>query len=233
MNDMNPRAVVGGNNPPDPIDTITAAYDDERQEAENWTDGAPVENEAQMQAVDALRESMRQWRLELERGQKAATAPLREVYQAELDRWKPTIADAKRIEGCLVATVDTFKRKLAAEKQEAERKAWEAANKARREAEEKARLADATNLEAQRETEAARQAAIDAEKVAQEAKRDQVKGMRTVTLYEVEDHRALLHWIAANRRDDITAFIDDWARRNHKATGTVDGLRVWQEKGAY
>ncbi|MEP1768157.1 MAG: hypothetical protein ABJJ53_16145, partial [Sulfitobacter sp.] len=97
MNDMNPRAIVGGNNPPDPIDEISAAYDAEREEAANWTDGTAVENEAQMKSVDALRKSMREWRLSLEKGQKEATAPLRAVYQAELDRWKPTIEDAKRI----------------------------------------------------------------------------------------------------------------------------------------
>lgn len=221
------------NMPPDPIDEITAAYDDQRQEAENWADGAPVENEAQMKAVDALRSAMRQWRLDLERGQKSATAPLYDAYKVELARWKPTIDDAKRIESALVATVDTFKRNLAEEKKEAERKAWEETNRLRREAEEKARQADATNLEAQREAEAAKQAAIDAEKAAQAAKRDQVKGLRTVTRYEIEDHRALLHWIAANRRDDITAFLDLWAQKNHKATGTVDGLRVWQDREAF
>ena len=38
----NERAVIGGNNPPDPIDTITAAYESEREESANWTDGTPV-----------------------------------------------------------------------------------------------------------------------------------------------------------------------------------------------
>jgi len=129
MNDLTPG--LGHNNPPDPIDTITAAYEAEREESENWLDGSPIESEPQMNAVDALRKSMRQWRLDLEKGQKDATAPLRAVYQAELDRWKPTIEDAKRIEGCLVATVDAFKKRLAEEKRAAERAAWEAVEKAR------------------------------------------------------------------------------------------------------
>jgi len=231
MNDLTPG--IGHNGAPDPIDTITASYEAEREEAANWLDGSPVESEAQMNAVDALRKAMRQWRLDLEKGQKDATAPLRAVYQAELDRWKPTIEDAKRIEGCLVATVDAFKRKLAEEKRAAEKAAWEAAEKARREAEAKAQAAAATDLEAQREAEAARQAAIDAEKAAQAARKDQVKGMRTVTKYEITDHRALLHWIAANRRDDITAFIEAWAQKHHKAHENADGLRVWTEKEAY
>lgn len=225
-------APKGHNNPPDEIDAICAAYEAEREEAENWADGAPVENEAQMKAVDALRSAMRQWRLDLERGQKSATAPLYDAYKVELARWKPTIDDAKRIEGCLVATVDAFKRKLAAEKAEAERKAWEETNRLRREAEEAARKADASNLEAQREVEAARQAALDAEKAAQAAKKDNVKGLRTVTRYQIEDHREALHDIAANDREAITAFIEEYVRRNHKAR-TIKGVRVWTEKAAF
>ena len=58
MNDMTPAA-IGHNGPPDPIDEINASFEADREEASNWTDGAPVENEAQMKAVDALRKSMR------------------------------------------------------------------------------------------------------------------------------------------------------------------------------
>ncbi|MEP5769110.1 hypothetical protein [Nisaea sp.] len=232
MNDMNPRAVVGGNNPPDPIDEINASFEADREEAANWTDGAPVENEAQMKAVDALRKSMREWRLSLEKGQKAATAPLRAVYQAELDRWKPTIEDAKRIEGCLVSTVDAFKRKLKAEKEAAERAAWEAANKARREAEEKARAADASNLEAQREAQAAKEAAMEAEKAAQAAKKDQVKGLRTVTRYTIDSHKTALADIYKTDPESIVAFVDEYVRRNHK-TRAIAGVTVTQEQEAY
>ena len=232
MIDTNTRAVMGDNLPPDPIDTITDSYTTDREEAENWTDGAPVENEAQMKEVDALRGAMRQWRLDLERGQKDATKPLNDILVAERNRWRPTIEDAKRIEGCLVATVDVFKRKLAAEKAAAEKAAWEETNRLRREVEEKARKADASNLEAQREAQAAQQAAMDAEKAARDAKADNVKGMRKVTRYEIEDHKKALHWIAAQDRDAMTAFIEEYVKRNHK-TKTIDGVRVWKDKEAY
>lgn len=231
---MTQQPTIGHNNPPDPIEEISAEFETQREEAANWLDGSPVESEGQMKAVDALRKDMRQWRLNLEAGQKTATAPLRAIYQAELDRWKPTIEDAKRIEACLVAAVDTFKRKLAAEKAAAERAAWEKANRAKQEAEAKARAAAASDLEAQREAEAARQAAIEAERKAQEAKKDNVKGMRKVTKYEVTDYRALLHWIVKNDRDAVTAFIDDYAQKNYKrGAQNADGLRVWDEKEAF
>ncbi|HQX85229.1 MAG TPA: hypothetical protein PKV23_07065, partial [Aestuariivirga sp.] len=145
---MNIAATIGHNNPPDPIDTITAPFDDFRTEAEAWLDGTKVENEDQMKAADKLRGSMRDWRLALEKGQKSATAPLHDIYKAELERWKPTIEDARRIEAGLVGILDGFKRKLAAEKAEAERIAQAAAWEATRKAQEAARLADATNIEA-------------------------------------------------------------------------------------
>lgn len=229
MTDTNPRAVMGANNPPDPIDHITAFYNVSLDEAANWTDGTPVENEAQMKAVDALREDMRQWRLALEKGQKSATAPLHDAWKAEVARWKPTIDDAKRIEGCLMAAVEPYKRKLADEKAAAERAAWEAANKARREAEETAAKANAADLDAQRAVEAARQAAIDAEAQAKAARDDKVKGLRTETISQIDDHRAALHWIAKNDRDAMTAFVDEYVRRNFK-TRDIDGVtRVVQK----
>jgi len=230
MNDTTPT--IGHNNPPDPIDEICAAYEAERIEAENWCDGQPVETEAQMHAADELRKAMRQWRIDLERGQKSATAPLYDAYKREAARWKPVVDDAKRIEKALVATVDTYKRKLAAEKRAAERAAWEAANAARMEAEAKARAAEAASIEQQREAEEAKRAAMEAEKAAQAASKDQVKGLRKVTRYRVEDHRAALHWIAKNDREAVTAFVDEYVRRHHR-TAQIDGVRVWTEREAY
>lgn len=222
------------NNPPDPIDEICAAHESVRIEAENWLNGETVvDSEAVMATVDRLRADARQWRLDLERGQKSATAPLYDAYKAEGDRWKPTIEDAKRIEAGLVSLVDGFKRKLAAQKEAERRAAWEAAQAAQREAEEAARKAAADNIEAQREAEAARQAALDAEKAALAKQKDTVKGMRAVTRYEVTDYRGLINWIAKNDRDAMIGFVDEWARRNHKQQRNADGLRVWDEKEAY
>ena len=231
MNVQNPRAVIGANNPPDPIDTITAAFEDDRTEAEGWLDGKPVENEAQMNAADKLRGLMRDWRLALEKGQKSATAPLHDIYKAELERWKPTIEDAKRIEAGLVGILDGFKRKLSVQKVEADRIAQAAAWEATHKAQEATRLADATNIEATRAAAAAMAQAEELQRAAKVASADTVKGLRTVTRYEITDHKGLLNWIARNDRDAITAFIEEWARKNHK-TAAADGLRVWTEKEA-
>ena len=230
---MNVATAIGHNNPPDPIETITAAFEDARTEAEAWLDGKAVETEGQMKAVDELRGSMRQWRIGLEKGQKDATAPLHDAWKREGERWKPTIEDAKMIEGGLVALVDGFKKKLAAEKEAARKAAWEIAEKARIEAEAKIAAANVADIDAQREAKAAMDAADLARAQASAAQKDTVKGMRSVTKYEITDHRALLNWIAKNDRDAITAFIEEWARKNHKDKCNADGLKVWQEKEAF
>lgn len=210
---MTNTAQVGHNNPPDPIEELTALYDADRMEAENWLDGSPVENEAQMNEVDALRKAMREWRLSLEKGQKSATAPLHDAYKAEIARWKPTIDDAKRIEQGLVATVDAFKRKLAEQKQAEQRAAWEAAEKARKEAEAKAAQAAASDLEAQREAAAAKEAAMEAEKVAQKLKSEKVKGLRTVKETVVIDPVALARHLWEHDRDELLMFMHNRARK--------------------
>jgi len=233
MTDINVRAAIGGNNPPDPIDQINTAHDAERSEAEAWLDGTRVENEGQMKAVDVLRKAARQWRIALETGQKSEAAPLHDAWKAALDRWKPTIEDAKRIEKGLVALNDEFKRNLAAERAEAERAARVAAETKAREAREAALKADTANIDAQRVA-AQKQADAEAAQIAaaKASKANNVKGLRTVTKYEVTDHRALINWIAKNDRDAMTAFIEEYARKNH-ARVNADGVKVWTEKVAY
>lgn len=219
------------NNPPSSIDEITAAYEAEREMAEGWADGAPVENEAQMNEVDALRKAMRQWRLDLERGQKSATAPLNDALTAERNRWRPVVEDAKRIEQCLVATVDSFKRKLAEKKRAEEQAAWEAANKAKREAEEKARAAEATKLEAQRDAEDSKRQAMEAEKAAQEATRTQVRGLRTVKETIVLDPVALARHLWEHDREALDAFMLERARKlKLHVSGVVE---IQERKEAY
>ena len=227
MNDM-----TGHNSPPDPIDDALAPYGDTISEAENWLDGTPVEDEDQMKAVDVLIASMRKCGSDVAKARKSATAPLYDTYKAELARWKPTEDDVERIKKGLAALVDPFKRKLAAEKAETERKAREEADAKAKAAHEAALAASTADIDAQRAADQAKAEAEEASKAAKAASKDQVKGLRTVTKYEITAHRNALHWIARNDPDAVTAFVEDYVRRNHRAAN-IDGVRVWQEKEAY
>lgn len=230
MNEMNPRAIAGGNSPPDPISEATAPYQDAIEEAQSWLDGAEVENEGQMKAVDALTKDIKAALKAVVDGQKSASAPLHDAWKAELETWKPTIADLTMIRDGLVSAVGKFKKALQAKRDEEQRIAAAAAAKARREAEEAARAASVSDIEAQREAAEKLRAAQDAAKAVKAV--DVPKGMRTVHKFTVADHKAALHWIARNDRDAVTAFVDAYVQKNHRAA-PIDGVKSWTEKEAF
>ena len=225
-------AGLGHNNPPDPLETVASQYDDIISEATNWTDGEPVTTEAQMLSVDALIKGFKTYRADLAKAGKERTEPLHRAWKAEVAAVKVYTDDADRIQAALVASVGQFKATLAAEKEAARRAAWQDAQDAERAAEELARAADVSNLDAQREADAARHAALKAKKAASAAQKDTVKGMRDVTHYQIQEMRALVNWIAANDKPAMAAFAEAYAAKNHK--NIIDAIvRTWTTKEAF
>jgi len=171
MTDTNTRAVIGGNSPPDPIEVVTAQYDDMISEAQNWSDGESVTDEAQMNAVDELIRGFKTYRADLTKAAKERTDPLHKAWKSEVAAVKVYTDDADLLQGTLVAAVAPFKAKLAAEKEAARKAAWQAAQDAEREANAKAAAADTANIEAQREAAQAQAAAMEARKTASAAQK--------------------------------------------------------------
>lgn len=232
MAEDNPRAMIGGNNPPDPIDLALEPYGDIIEEAANWLDGAVVENEDQLKATDRILKELKAARKAVDLARDEVTRPLHEVWKAEVARWKPTQDDLDRQVKCLIAAQTPFKEKLLAEKEAAARKAQEEAD-AKAEAARQAHLAaNASSLEDQRKADELLREAEAAEKAASRAGKDTVKGMRTVQVYEIESHKAALHWIATHDRDALTAFIEEYVRRNFKLR-PIDGVKVETKKEAF
>jgi len=225
-------STIGHNNPPDPIDEALAPYGDAIEEAQNWLDGKPIENEDQLKATDALLKTIKSALKDLNAARDEATKPLHEAWKKEVERWKPTQDDLNRKIKGLVACQDPFKRALSAQMEAKKRAAWEDAEKAKREAEDAAQAAQASDIAAQREVAEKVAQAQRAFKEASATQNYKVKGMRTVHRYEIEDHRAALHWIAQNDRDAMTDFIETYVSKNHKDT-EINGVRRWTEKGAF
>jgi hypothetical protein len=209
-------AGLGHNNPPDPMEAVAAQYDDIICEATNWTDGSPVETEAQMLSVDALIKGCKTYRADLAKAGKLCTEPLHTAWKASVAAVKVYTDDADRIQAALVASVGPFKATLAAEKEAARRAAWQTAQDAERAAEELARAADVSNLDTQRAADAARNAALEAKKAASAAQKDTVKGMRAVQYHDIASMRDLVNWIAANDKPAMAAFAEAYAAKNHK-----------------
>ncbi len=214
MNDMTPAA--GHNNPPDPIDDALAPYADALDESDSWLGGAPPMNEVEIKALDIVIGLIRKAKSDLAKAKKSTTAPLHDAWKVEIARWKPTEDDIERRLKSLVALGEPYRQKMAAEKEAIKRAAFDEAQRLEREARAAAAQADATDYAAQVEADRKAREAAEAKVAASEANKDKVRGLRTVTRFEITDHRAALHWIAANDRDAITEFVEDYVRRNHK-----------------
>ena len=227
----NPREAIGGNNPPSAIDDAIRPFADIITEAEGWLDGEPVTNEAQMKSVDALIKAMKAAKKAVETAEEIEARPHYDMWKATKALFTPTITDLDRIGKGLVAIVDPFKRKLAAEKTEAERLAREDAWRKTREADAAAAQARAGDIEAQRALAQAQEAAETAQRAATAASKDTVKGLRLTHFHKITDHRAALHWIAANDREAVTAFIETYVAK-HFQTAKIDGVETWDERVA-
>lgn len=229
----NPRAVSGGNNPPDPIDAITSANSDLLDYVTQWLDGDPIETEDQMKEVDGIVKNLKAMKKELVDGQKSATAPLHDTWKAEIARWKPTIEDVDLQVANMVKLASPVKLRIAAEKEAIKAAAYAEARRKEDEARKAAEEAEkATDIEAARAAQVAAQDAQDAKKEASIANRDRQTGLRKVHKFEIEDHKKALHWIAANDRASMTEFIEEYVRKNHKAKA-IDGVKCWEEKEAF
>lgn len=233
MPELNPRAVIGGNSPPDPIDTALAPFSDILLEVENWLDGDVVKTEGQLAATDILLKEMKAAKKAVDAARDEVTKPLHEAWKSEVARWKPTQDDLDRQVKCIIAAQAPYKAKLDAEKAEAARLARVEADRIADEARKAHLAAKASSIEEQRKADDLLKAAEEAARLASRASKDTVKGMRTVQVYEIESHKLLLHWIVKHDRDSVTAFIEEWARLNHKSASHAEGLKVWTEKRAF
>lgn len=221
------------NNPPDPLDEAIGTDPEALELADGLLTGDPVENEAQMKAADGVAKRLKALKKAVADAEESEAKPIYDQWKAAKARFKPTLDDLdKQIKG-LAAMVSDFKRKLAAEKAEAERKAREEAE-AKAAAAAKARAeADVSDIDAQRAAEEAVRESEEAAKAARIAKaQNDVKGLRKVTRYEITDHRAALHDIAANDRDAVTAFIEGYVAKNYRSRA-IAGVRVWEDREAF
>lgn len=224
--------MLGHNNPPDAIDEAVAPFGDAIEEAQQWLDGKPIENDDQLAVASHLLAEIKAAAKAVDEAAKLARRPLHDAWKSEIDRWKPTQDDLARLISGLIEIQRPYKAAKDAEKERARRKAHQEAQMAKIAAENAANSASMSDIDAQREADRLRVEAIDAQKAANAAAKDKIPGMRKVWRYEVTDHRAALHWIAINDRDSLTLFVNEYARKNH-GTKEIDGVISWQERKAF
>lgn len=243
----NPRAVIGGNNPPmTAYDAVKANIDDLYDEAKQWLDGTPIETQEQADAVNTLKASIK----DAIKAAEAARVKEIEPHKAKVDeiqgRYNELIGSNKSVTGIAIkaeqACNDALRPYLVAlqKKQEEEaRAAREEAARKQAEAMEAMRQRDAANLaqreEAERlvkEAKAAEDAARKAENVKAHAKGDgRATGLRTVYRAVITDNKEAAAWVWVERNAELMAFVQEQADKAVRSGArSIRGFNVIEEK---
>lgn len=237
-------AELGHNNPPEPtaLEASREELSNLELEAGNWFDGAEVENQAQADEVSRLIDAARKSGKRFDGFRKVEKQPHMDAAKAVDAAWKPLTDAAERVAevGKAALTPYLMAQENAKREHEAEerRKADEAAAEARRLAAE----ADGSLAAAKARDEAIELAkAAEAKALAAEREKAGAKGAgmaRTVSLRttwrgDVTDRRALLNHIARTRPDDLSAWLDTWAASAIRSGARdLPGVNIWEEKVA-
>lgn len=236
-------SAIGHNNPPaDPFDVAQAEIDGLYDEAKLWLDGEPVATQGQADDLSNLLNMVRAAEKRAEEARKAEKEPHLAAGRAIDAKYKALTERTK-------AAADAIKTALAPwlQKVEAEKRA--AAEAARREAEEKARVAqealrqrDLANLAEREAAEALVKEAKAAERAAGKAERDTAKAsgglgravsLRTVREVEVTDPKALLTHCWRVHRDEMLALATTLAERDVRAgAAEIPGVTIHEKKVA-
>jgi hypothetical protein len=242
MEDRNPRAVVGGNNPPaDPFGAIKAHISDLYEEAKGFLDGEPIATEGQADAVASLLDQIRQAEKTADEIRKEENRPFDEGKAAVQAKFAPLIADTKSVRGLTVLAAEACKAALAPWRQEQERIKREAADRARREAEEAAaKAAEAArvardDLAAQEQAEAAIRAADAAAKVANKAEKSATTGTGLRSYWApklVNGVEAARHYWQTDRAACEEFFLSLANRDTRAGHRTIPGFEVIEERRA-
>lgn len=243
------EAVIGHNNPPEvtPYEAVRVHIEDLLVEARNWADGAVAESQPQADAIARLIEDFRKAEKAADDARKEEVRPLDEQRDAIQARYNLYIAPLKNKQpGKIPLAMNALKAALNPWliKLEDERRAREEA--ARKEAEEKARIAaeamraaEASNLTAREEAEALLADANAAQAHANKAAKDKAHakgegraiGLRsyfTPVMTNAQD--ALKHYVAT-RPDDVRAFLLRLAEEDVRCgKRTIPGFEINEEK---
>lgn len=234
----NPRAVVGGNSPPEatPFEAIKVNIEDLLIEAHNWADGTEVTTQAQVDEAGRLISDLELAARAAEAQRVVEKKPLDDKIAEIQARYNVYIADRKnKVPGkvwkaidALKATVKPYLDKLEQERLAKAEEARKAATAAAEEAAKAAQAALASDLAAQEaaETKIAEAKAMESAAKSLETARvqlhggDRAKGLRkTWTPVLADPKAALVHYIN-QRPEDVKAVLLAWAK-----TDVANGAR--------
>ena len=226
----NPRAALGGNMPPEPVEptpyeTVKRQIEDLYQQAADYLDGEPIATQGQADDVSKLKNMIREVMDVADAHRKAEKAP-HDIAIAEIqERYNALIGETKKITGKAVLAVKAcndalapWLRKQAAEQEAAAKAAREEADRQREAAQAAIRAADTVNLAEREAAEQLVRDAAEAERAANAAAKAKPKAgnygraahLRTYHDAVLTDRRLFARWCWEH---DTTAMDEYLARR--------------------
>lgn len=245
---MSNVAQIGHNNPPEktPFDDVKTRIEDLYDEAKLWLDGEKVETQAQADALNTLASRIKEAAKDAEALRKEEVKPFDDGKAEVQARYNLLIGETKTVTGKSVAALDAVKAALKPYLIELDRIQQEAADKARKEAEEAERVAreamqsrDHTNLEESEEAERlvleakSKQAdASKAEKTKAHAKGEgRATGLRTVWKAQMTDEKAAAAWMWTDHRTELMEFVQEQANKAVRAgKRQINGFSINETK---
>ncbi len=244
---INPLAVAGHNQPPkSPYDEAKEQIEDLYDEAKGWLDGAPVDTEALATGVEKLEGMLKDAIREADAARTAEYKPLNEAKAEIQERYASLIGGSKCDGGIGGKALAACKAALLPWRTKVDEEKRARAEKARKEAGEKATAAraaqaaaDAANL-AEREAAAGlAEEAAKAERIAKAAATKAVTtktGLRTVYVASIIDTTELARHVWKHDHDGLRVFLQSWADRAVRdagklaATMTIPGVDILEVK---
>ncbi|RVL72385.1 hypothetical protein CN138_08970 [Sinorhizobium meliloti] len=238
---MNDRAVIGGNNPPEPtpFELSKQAIEDLYEEARQWLDGDPVSTQAQADALNTLQARIKDAAKEAEKNRKAEAKPFDDGKAEVQARYKPIITKADAADETVKAALKPYLIALARKQEEEARKAREEAMRLQQEAMEAMRQRDAANLQSREEAERLVQEAKAADAAARKAEnaKAHAKGegrataLRTVHRAVMVDNKEAAAWVWVEHNGDLMEFVQSLADKAVRAgKRSIRGFNVIEEK---
>lgn len=250
----NPRAVIGGNNPPEkteptPFEKAQKVVNDIYNETMLWLDGNPIDSQELADGVGNLLGKIREAEKLANDARKDEKAEL-DVKVAEIQaRYAPLIADTKSVKGKTVlataackAALEPWLKKVAAELEAKAKREREEADAKLLVAQQAIRTADPTNLAERENAETllrdAKKADTSANKTARQTATAggsmgaRAIGLRTVTVVAIDDPIAFGRWAWANHRGEYEVFMQGLAERLVRGGAlSLPGIKITEEKG--
>jgi hypothetical protein len=242
---QNDRAVIGGNNPPEPtpFDLSKERIEGLYVEAKNWCDGEPIASQQQADEVQKLLRLIQEAEKEADERRKEEARPFDDGKAAVQAKYNPLIqkekgktalasAACKSALAVWLRKVDEENRKKAEEARKEAEKKLRAAQEAFR-ASQPSDLAEREKAEAlAQEAEEAARAAAKAEKAKAHAKGvGRAATLRTYYVATVTDYREFARYLWKNYPETFEPFLDELASKMASAgSRSLPGVEITEDR---